>query len=152
MAGDTCPFCGQGVAGVELLRAYRDFFSREYHALREEVTGLSGRVEAAIGERVSGPIEQTLVSNNGAVEFWQPYCELVAPVLPEAGRVGEILTALRQAAQSLLRRKTDAPLDAVPPDEAFTRSLTDRAYAPRSRFRCSPAARPTIPLIPRPAD
>ena len=125
VAGDACPFCGQDVAAVELLRAYRDFFSREYHALREEVTGLSGRVEAAIGERVSGPIEQTLVSNNGALEFWQAYCELVAPVLPEAGRVGEILTALRQAAQSLLRRKTDAPLDAVAPDEAFTIALTD---------------------------
>ena len=82
-------------------------------------------VDVAIGERLSGTIEQTLVGNNGAVEFWQPYCELVAPVLPEAGRVGEILTALRQAAQSLLRRKTDAPLDAVPPDEAFTRALTD---------------------------
>jgi wobble nucleotide-excising tRNase len=125
VAGDACPFCGQNLAGVELLRAYRDFFSREYHALREEVTALSGRVEAAIGDRVSGPIEQTLVSNNGAVEFWQPYCELVAPVLPEAARANEILTALRQAAQSLLRRKTDAPLDAVPPDEAFTRALTD---------------------------
>jgi wobble nucleotide-excising tRNase len=125
VAGDTCPFCGQGVAGVELLRAYRDFFSREYHALRQEVTRLSGQVEAAIGERVSGAIEQTLVSNNGGVEFWQPYCELVAPVLPEAGRAGAILTALGQAAQSLLRRKNDAPLEAVPPDEAFTLALTD---------------------------
>ena len=125
VAGDACPFCGQAVAGVELLRAYRDFFSKEYHALREEVRGLSGRVEAAIGERVSGPIEQTLVRNVGAVEFWQPYCELVAPVLTEAGRVGEILMGLRQAAQSLLRKKTDAPLEAVPPDEAFTRALMD---------------------------
>lgn len=125
VAADACPFCGQGVAGVELLQAYRDFFSRQYHALRQEVTGLSGRVEAAIGERVSGAIEQILVTNIGAVEFWQHYCDLVPPVLREAGRVGVILTALREAALSLLQRKTDAPLDAVPPDEAFTRALTD---------------------------
>jgi wobble nucleotide-excising tRNase len=125
VAGDGCPFCGQAVAGVDLLQAYRDFFSREYHALRTEVTALSAQVETAIGERVSGPIEQTVVSNNGAVEFWQAYCELAPPVLPEAGRAGEILTALRESAQSLLRRKADAPLEAVPPDEAFTRALTD---------------------------
>lgn len=74
VAGDACPFCGQGVAGVELLQAYRDFFSRQYHALRQEVTGLSRQVEAVIGERVSGAIEQTLVTNIGAVEFWQRYC------------------------------------------------------------------------------
>jgi wobble nucleotide-excising tRNase len=124
-AGDACTFCGQSVGGVDLIKAYRDFFSREYHALRAEVTALSGQVEAAIGDRVSGPIEQTLLSNSNAVEFWQPYCELAAPILPEVGSIGEFTTALKQTAQSLLQRKAAAPLDAVPPDDAFTRALTE---------------------------
>jgi wobble nucleotide-excising tRNase len=125
VAADACPFCGLGIAGVDLVRAYQDFFSREYHALRSEVTALNGTVAAAIGERISGLVEQTLVNNHGAVEFWQPYCELVAPVVAEAGRVSEIMTALRQAAQGLLERKAAAPLETVPPDEVFTRALTD---------------------------
>lgn len=123
VAEDDCPFCGQALAGNELIKAYQDFFSREYHALRNEVTALSGQVGAAVGDRVSGAIEQTVSNNSNSVEFWQPYCEFAAPVLPEAGRVAEIMTALQQAAQSLLQIKAGTPLDAVPPDEAFTTAL-----------------------------
>lgn len=37
---------------------YRSFFSREYQALREEVTGLSGQVEGAVGDRVMAAMDQ----------------------------------------------------------------------------------------------
>ena len=123
--GPACPFCGQDMADVDLIRAYREFFSREYHELRREVMALNGQVQQAIGERVCGPIEQTLLGNAGAVEFWQTYCELTPLVIPETGRIGEILAALRHAAQGLLERKAAAPLEAVPPDEFFTQALTD---------------------------
>jgi wobble nucleotide-excising tRNase len=121
---ESCPFCGQTVNGVELIQAYKDFFSREYHALREEVTALAREVDNALGDRTAAAIEQTIVENNNGIEFWQQYCDITPPTLPEAGRVGEICTSLRQAAQALLQRKTAAPLDAVPPDGAYTQTLT----------------------------
>ena len=37
---DDCPFCGQSLDGVELIAAYRGFFSEAYHALRSEVDQL----------------------------------------------------------------------------------------------------------------
>ena len=120
---DSCPFCGQQLSGVELIQAYREFFSREYHALRDEVTDLGKQVEGAIGERVTTGIEQALLQNSGGLEFWQQYCTLAAPSLPEAGRVVDAMTALRQAAQSLLQTKSGTPLDAVAPDEDFTQAL-----------------------------
>ena len=121
--GDSCPFCGQELRGVDLIQDYKAFFSQEYHALREEVAKLSGQLDEAIGERVAAGIEQTLLQNGGGVEFWQQYCPLAAPVLPEAGRTGEAITALRQAAKSLLEIKGGAPLDVVAPDESFTQAL-----------------------------
>jgi len=122
-AAEECPFCGQSLAGVDLIRAYRSFFSREYHALRDEVTALSGQVEAAIGERVSMAIENTILQNGNGVEFWRQYCD-VAPLPPGgAGGAGQVMTGLRGAAQALLRTKAGTPLDAVPPDEEFTRTL-----------------------------
>ena len=124
VVADACPFCGQKVAGIDLIQSYREFFGQEYHALRREVTALDRQVQEAVGERVSGPVEQTLVGNAAAVEFWQNFCSLHSPVLPEAGRIEEILAALRQAAQALLERKAAAPLDAVPPGESFTRALS----------------------------
>jgi wobble nucleotide-excising tRNase len=125
VAREECPFCGQDLSGTHLIRAYRSFFSREYHALREEVTGLSGQVENAVGDRISAAIDQTVLQNNNSLEFWRQYCE-IAPLVPaEAGRRGEVMAALLQSAQSLLQVKAGTPLDAVAPDDGFTRALAD---------------------------
>ena len=123
VAEESCPFCSQRLDGVDLIQAYRDFFSREYHALRNEVESLIGEVDSAIGDRVAAGIQQTLLRNNGNVEFWQQYCTFTPPVLPEADRLGDLLGAFRQAAQTLLQTKRGTPLEAVAPDEGFTRAL-----------------------------
>lgn len=121
----SCPFCGQALAGADLLRAYRDFFSREYHALRDEVRDLIGQVEAAFGDRLAAGIERTVVQNGAAADFWREYCALTPPVLPEAGRAGETIVALRNAALDLLRRKAATPLEAVAPGGDFTEALAE---------------------------
>jgi len=123
VAGDACPFCGQALAGIALIGAYIGFFSREYHALRDEVTNLNQQLDGAIGDARGAAVERMLLQNTNNVEFWQQYCNFAPPVLPEAGRVGEILTALRRAAQALLQTKAGTPLEAVPPDDHFTQAL-----------------------------
>jgi wobble nucleotide-excising tRNase len=120
---DSCPFCAQQIDAVALIQDYRAFFSRAYHALRDEVTGLKHQVDAAIGERVAAAIEQTATRNLAAIESWRQFCELDAPALPEGQAVTETLRALREAAQALLDRKAGAPLEAVPPDDGFTAAL-----------------------------
>jgi hypothetical protein len=123
IAGEECPFGGQGLTGIDLIQAYRSFFSREYHALRDEVTGLSGQVEGAVGDRLVAAIDQTVLQNDNSLEFWRQYCEIVLLAFPEAGRTGKVMTALRQSAQSLLQIKARTPLDAVAPDDDFTQAL-----------------------------
>jgi wobble nucleotide-excising tRNase len=122
VAHEECPFCGQGVAGNELIQAYRSFFSREYHALRDEVTALDAEIDRALGERAAAAIAQTVLQNGSNAEFWRQYCD-IAPPDPQAGRAGELMRALRQAAQALLQVKAGAPLEAVPPDAALTAAL-----------------------------
>jgi wobble nucleotide-excising tRNase len=122
VAHDECPFCGQGVNAVELIQAYRSFFSREYHALRAEVNQLNGEVERSIGDRVSAAIVQAEQQNNNAVEFWRQYCEVESPAAPKGGGAA-VMAALRQSAQALLQTKAGTPLDAVAPDENFTQAL-----------------------------
>jgi wobble nucleotide-excising tRNase len=120
---DSCPFCGQQLDAARLLQDYRSFFSLEYHALRDEVIGLKRRVDAAVGERAAAAIEQAVLQNGNAAESWQQYCDLATPVVPEAGRIGDIMGALRESAQALLDVKAGTPLGAVPPDDRFTRAL-----------------------------
>jgi wobble nucleotide-excising tRNase len=124
VASEECPFCGQKMRGSDLIAAYRSFFSEAYHALRDEVTALSTTIDTALGDLVAAGIDQTVLQNHGSVEFWQEYCELAAPVAP-AGKVAEVLKALRESAQSLLQKKAGTPLDAVAPDETFTQALAD---------------------------
>ncbi len=121
VAHEECPFCGQGLSDVDLIRCYRSFFSREYDALRDEVTALGGEVEAAIGDRVSALIAHTALQNSSSVEFWRDYCEIVPPTPPEA--IAQVMTALRQSAQTLLQAKAGTPLEAVAPGDDFTRAL-----------------------------
>jgi wobble nucleotide-excising tRNase len=124
VAAAECPFCGQGIDGLDLIEAYRSFFSTEYHTLRDEVTALSGQVEETIGDRVSSGIDQTVLQNNNSVEFWREYCDFAPPVPPEMGHAGDVMTELRRSAQALLQVKSGTPLDAVAPNEGFTRALT----------------------------
>jgi wobble nucleotide-excising tRNase len=131
---DACPFCEQSLENVDLIQAYTDFFSREYHALRDEVTSLSRQVEDALSDGMAAAIEHTLVQNDSAAEFWRQYCVLEPPSLPEAGRAQGPLAAIRQAAQSLLQRKSGAPLEAVAPDDAFTRALLAFEALSKSMF------------------
>jgi wobble nucleotide-excising tRNase len=115
---EDCPFCGQGVAGVDLIAAYRAYFSAEYDALRQAITTLRQQVDAALNDRAIAAVERTLDQNAAAVEFWSAYCQLDAPAM--APGTGDALRALREAAFALLDLKAGTPLDAIAPDAAFT--------------------------------
>jgi wobble nucleotide-excising tRNase len=119
-----CPFCGQDVQEIPLITAYKHYFSDEYNTLRGRVAALDGQVTDAVGDRVSTAIENTLLQNTSAVEFWAQYTEIIAPELADRGRLRQTLLGLQTSAQDLLRRKAANPLETVPPDEIFTEALT----------------------------
>jgi len=120
---DSCPFCDQSLAGIDLVQAFRAFFSADYHALRDEVAAMGRHLEEIFGERAAAALEQILVQNAGHVEFWRQYSRINPPVLPQAGTLADVLQALRRAAEALLQTKAASPLEAVPPGDEFTRAL-----------------------------
>lgn len=133
IADDSCPFCAQRLDAVALIRDYRAFFSREYHALRDEVTALKQQVEATIGERVASGLDRAVTQNAAAAESWRQFCDLEAPAFPQGLSITDTLDALREAAQALLDVKAGTPLEAVPPDDCFTQAL-ERFEALRTSF------------------
>ena len=76
----NCPFCSQDIEHVDLVGAFRDFFSEAYseHTLRVEEAGQ--RLKSL---REDGPLGiRTLFAQNATdFEFWSEVTEL--PVLPE---------------------------------------------------------------------
>lgn len=125
VVADECPFCGRSLENVDILPLYRSFFDKEYHGLRDRVAALAGRVNSALGERVSAGIEQTILQNESRIEFWRQYCDLTAPVLTDTAGRASLIASLRGEALRLLEAKRTAPLDSVAPDAGFTKALAD---------------------------
>jgi len=123
---DECPFCGQALAGSNLIDVYRTFFSEAYHAHKGGIAALAEQIDAVVSDRTLGTIERQLDRNETATEFWQQYCHFEPPVLPDREKLGPVLTELRQAALSLLRRNAAAPLEALKVDDSF--SAADAAH------------------------
>jgi wobble nucleotide-excising tRNase len=119
--GDACPFCGQGLAGVALIAAYKAYFSEEYERLRLAVGTLRQQVDGTLNDRAIAGVERTLDQNTAAAEFWSGYCTLTPPVMP-AG-TANALRGLREAALGLLDRKAASPLEPATPDAAFTTAV-----------------------------
>lgn len=113
---DNCPFCGQDLTGVDLIEAYKGFFSAAYNALKEEIKALSDEISDSFGDLGLAQIDRVLHKNAAAVEFWSQYCDITAPALQESDNLIVVLARLRQSALNHLERKAQAPLEQINPD------------------------------------
>lgn len=119
---ETCPFCGQGVKGNELLAAYRSYFSNAYKALKQEVSQLSERINEAIGESVLSALQTTISGNVALIEFWKQFDKVD---LPELGfeDIRSAYLSLREHALALAQRKQQNPTDPVDPGIDYQTAL-----------------------------
>lgn len=122
LADENCPFCGQGLKYVSIVKAYQQVFSDSYEELKASAVKARGAIERGFGDRASGAIETQIEANNGAVEFWTRYCKL--PKLTPPKELPSAVSALGAAALARLAKKIAAPQEAVSEDTAYTKELT----------------------------
>lgn len=120
---DTCPFCAQGIAGNELIAAYRAFFSAQYREFRDEIGAFGRRIDQALSDREISRIERLAEQNKGSVEFWSRFSDIVPPPLANVEGVHAVIAELRQAAVALIERKANAPLEQLQADARFAGAL-----------------------------
>jgi wobble nucleotide-excising tRNase len=120
----TCPFCGQGIDGSQLVAAFRAIFSERYEALVADINDLNSSIGTLFGEAALARLEIVAVQNRSGAEFWSKYCEIdqAAQMLP--AELETVVSELRDAALALVGKKAGAPLEAVKADPAFTKALT----------------------------
>jgi wobble nucleotide-excising tRNase len=121
VAEDNCPFCGQGLKGVALVKAYQQVFADSYEELKASAIKERSAVERAFGDRASGAIETQIEANNGSIEFWSRYCTLPKLVPPK--ELGAAISALGTAALARLAKKIAAPQEAVSEDAAYAKAV-----------------------------
>ena len=118
VADDRCPFCGQGINGIELIGVYRSHFNVAYKELKQEVAQLTQRVTNSIGENSLNDTQQTLSNNLTLVEFWKQFAEVALPDFSFES-IHKKYTTLRDLASALAQKKQQSPTEAVTPVADF---------------------------------
>jgi hypothetical protein len=83
-ADDKCPYCGQGLKGLALVKTYQQVFSEEYEQLKASALASLALIERDFGDRASGVLSTLIEANSGAAEFWGRYCTI--PVFDRSRR------------------------------------------------------------------
>src|SRR5690606_29862034 len=118
-AGDTCPFCAQGLATSPILRHYEAYFSYAYNNWKSAINDSGRGVAAAHGAEEQASFGRALHAVTQDRQFWVGFTG-VPDINFDAGSIRQHWTVARDAILSILRTKASAPLEAmILPDEAI---------------------------------
>jgi wobble nucleotide-excising tRNase len=124
---EGCPFCGQNLDGVELIRAYRQAFSSEYDAAMTRVRSLPGIASALLAPLRYTQFQAKIQVNQERRRSWLPDLPLPDLELSQT----DLESSLQRAdsiLQQLVQRKIDAPMERVD-SEAVLGDLRERIDA-----------------------
>ncbi len=109
---DRCPFCGQPLPGVELVKAYRAFFSAGYAGLKGEINEARGKANGQFSQQAILTAQNIIGANSSNAEFWRKYVDTDYPTMSfeELRQVWETLHGL---IDEYLKRKEASPLDTL---------------------------------------
>jgi len=107
--GDRCPFCGQPLAGVELIRAYRAFFSARYAGLKAEISEALAKTNGLFSQQAILAVQSLIASNSLNAEFWRTYLDIGFPTI-DFEEVRQAWEELHRLADGYLKRKEASPL------------------------------------------
>jgi wobble nucleotide-excising tRNase len=120
---NECPFCGQSLQGVELIRAYRSYFNVAYTQLKRRVSNLEGTVAAELSDSRINGLTATTATNTARIEAWRDRLSLDVPIL-STEQLLEAIRSVRGCLLTLISAKLRAPLEPVglPTDQAIVAS------------------------------
>lgn len=121
---DQCPFCEQSVTGLDLVSAFKGYFSEEFGRLASERDELVARLRATLGTTGAG-IDRSLDANDSDFTFWQRVSSFEQ--MPRLN--AEERQAVKQGIEvllDLLSKKTENPLRGVHLNEQ--RAAVENAY------------------------
>ena len=113
MEGDHCPFCGQVVAGLPLITAYRTMFSAKYRDLRQQITAMRDRVEQHFGATARANAERACERASLLYAYWQAHVGLDERLETDARVFASIMETIHEVLDERLRTKDQRPLEAV---------------------------------------
>lgn len=71
--GDACPFCGQNITHVDLIKHYQSVFNEEYESLHSQVISQEDLPSRAFAGCDPDTLESRIESSKKAIEAWQQH-------------------------------------------------------------------------------
>ena len=117
--GETCPFCGQNIAGLPIVSSFRAVFSERYRVLRQDISAMRDQIVEKFGDGAIGRFNTRVERNKGVADFWARFCTFDMGRFTVPDSVPDAISALGKAAVALLDKKAQAPLEPINPDSSF---------------------------------
>lgn len=104
--GETCPFCGQGTDGVDLIGHYRSIFNENYRELRTQIDDLSQAVDNAVPVNAATGLKNDAQRAEVAINSWvsNGYIVAASRALDET-LAQQYATKFRDAATGVIEMK-----------------------------------------------
>ena len=112
VAGDDgiCPFCGQGLVGLDLIAHYRAYFSEGYAQLKQDVADLVGNIDSTHADGVQAAFERAVGIARQTGQFWTTYS--AAPKIDiDTEAIARDWTTATETVAEVLKTKQAAPLE-----------------------------------------
>ena len=113
----ACPFCGQNLAGLDLIRHYRAYFSESYDQLKRDVAEMAGGVAHTHAEGQQAAFERSVRIVGELGQFWTTYAG-TPRIEIDTEAVVRGWAAAREAVNVALASKQSAPLEGKALSEA----------------------------------
>jgi wobble nucleotide-excising tRNase len=122
--GDECPFCGQPVGGVALVKAFRAFFSEQYEALLTAVDSQKTELEQSFDDEQLDTVSLAIAKRAEVAAAWNDQ-DVAIPATPDG--VVDACRRVKSELVRLIRLKSAAPLTALAVDDAAQKAMDDLA-------------------------
>jgi len=109
---ERCPFCGQSIKGLDLVKAYQGYFSAAYAAFKDEIGKTKDRVKNMLSESELLSLQARLDENRLLVEFWKQHVDGEFPEV-SFGEIRTMWEAVRSALIADLESKAASPLEVI---------------------------------------
>lgn len=106
---NACPFCGQTIKGLSLIKAYQSYFSTAYEALKTEVAEVESKVASALADAKVDALDAARATNAARIDAWRDQLSFPSPVF-DTSQLRSDLEAMRASILTLFATKRQQPL------------------------------------------
>lgn len=107
-----CPYCGQNINNIDLIEAYKGYFSKEYDKLKNKIKEYRNNIRNILGERELTFIHKIISKNEQLIEFWSEHIDIEKLNL-SFDDVRDIWVRLRKSLLKDIENKESGPLEEV---------------------------------------